>query len=273
MASHEPGHDAPVGVDPSVPSSPRVWNYWLGGKDNYAVDRQVGDAVKQAMPQLPAIAVASRQFLNRAVTLLTRDLGIRQFLDIGTGLPTANNTHEIAQGVAPESRIVYVDNDPVVLAHARALLLSTSEGATRYIDEDLYQPQQVIEKAKATDILDFDRPIALVLLGVLGHVEEPATAKRIVDALVDALPSGSYLVTCDSTNVIDPDAMNSAAAIYNEESRPKIYLRTPGDIEAQFEKLELLEPGVVSVPLWRPDEPDIGNAIQIDEFGGVGRKP
>ncbi len=196
---------------------------------------------------------------------------MRQFLDIGTGLPTADNTHEVAQRVAPESRVVYVDNDPVVLAHARVLLLGTPEGTTTYIDGDLYDIDGVLAEARKT--LDFDRPIALILLGILGHVADPDEACSIVRRLLDPMPSGSYLVVADSTNVIDGEVLDAAAKIWNESASLPIYLRTPEEVGRLFDGLELLEPGVVSCPLWRPAPNDVGTAVAVDEFGAVGRKP
>jgi hypothetical protein len=274
MSSHSTAssdESALSGIDTSVPQSPRVWNYWLGGKDNYEVDRAVGDHVLASTPQIVELARSSRAFLDRAVTFLASEAGVRQFLDIGTGLPTANNTHEVAQRAAPDAKIVYVDNDPIVLAHARALLLSTPEGATTYLDADLYDTKAVLEKASET--LDFQQPIALILLNIIGHVADWDQAKSITAALVDALPSGSYLVESDGTNVIDPEALNTAARIYNEHANPQYHLRTPEMITELFAGLELLEPGVVSCPRWRTAETEVGQPVDVDQFGGVARKP
>ena len=248
-----------------------MWNYRLGGKDNYEIDRMVGEHVLATTPQIVDLARSSRAFLIRSVRHLAGTVGVRQFLDIGTGLPTANNTHEVAQSVAPESRIVYVDNDPIVLAHARALLTSAPGGETRYLDADLRKPARIT--ALAADLLDFQQPIVLVLLNVLGHVEDWDEAKQIVGTLVDALPAGSFLIESDGTNVLDPVALNEAARICNEQARPRYRLRTPGHLEELFAEtgLELLEPGVVSCPLWRPDQ--IDRQQPTDQFGGVGRKP
>jgi hypothetical protein len=258
-------------IDTSVPQSPRVWNYWLGGKDNYEIDRVVGDEIRQATPQIVELARSSRAFLKRAVQHLAGPVGIRQFLDIGTGLPTAENTHEVAQSVAPDARVVYVDNDPIVLAHARALLLSSSAGATAYLDADLYDADSILRQA--ADVLDFSQPIALILLNILGHVPDWATAKSISSNLVAALPSGSYLVASDATNVIDGEALDAAARIWNENANPKYHLRKPEQIEELFAGMELLEPGVVSCPLWRPPAAEVPRPVPVDQFGGVGRKP
>src|SRR6266705_351120 len=183
--------DIPSKIDTSVPHSARFWNYFLGGKDNYPVDRALGDQIAKMAPGLVDVARASREHIIRTVTYLAGEAGIRQFLDIGTGLPTANNTHEVAQRVVPECHIVYVDNDPLVLAHARALLTSSPEGATDYIDGDMHDPGNVIAGAART--LDFDRPIAIMMLGVLCNVMDNDEAYGIINHLVQAVPSGSYL--------------------------------------------------------------------------------
>jgi hypothetical protein len=265
--------DAPPGqIDTTVPHSARIWNYWLGGKDNYAIDRQVGEHVATLFPNIVDEARISRSFLRRAVRYLAAEVGIRQFLDIGTGLPTVDNTHQIAQQVAPECRIVYVDNDPVVLTHARALLTSTPEGATDYIDADLRDPDKILAAAAAT--LDFTRPVALMLMGILGHVADYDEARSIVGRLLGGLPSGSYLTLNDGTNVISK-AFEQAQEGYNQSGAVPYILRSPGQIAGFFDGLELVEPGVVSCPRWRPDpaDPNGGLPVEVDAFGGVGRKP
>ena len=216
------------------------------------------------------VAQASRQFLARTVRYLAGEAGIRQFLDIGTGLPTAENTHEIAQRVAPQSRIVYVDNDPLVLVHARTLLVSTPEGATNYIDADLREPEKILDAAAKT--LDFTQPIALILSGILGHITDTAEARSIVARLLDALPSGSYLSINDGTKVIGGAVFEEAQQGYNDSGAVPYQLRTPEEIASFFDGLQLVEPGVVSCPRWRPD-PDAGVPAKVDAFGGVGRKP
>ena len=174
-----------------VPHSARVWNYWLGGRDNFAADRAMGEQILKMCTGIAEVACASRAFLARAVRFLAGEAGIRQFLDVGTGLPTVNNTHDVAQRVAPDCRIVYVDNDPLVLVHSRALLTSRPEGATEYIDVDARDPEKVLNGAAWT--LDFGRPVALMMLGILGHVTDYDEARSIVARLVEAVPSGSYL--------------------------------------------------------------------------------
>jgi hypothetical protein len=200
---------SPDGIDASVPHSARIWNYWLGGKDNYEVDRTVGDQVAELYPGIRESARASRALQTRIIGYLAAEVGIRQFLDVGTGLPTANNTHEVAQRIAPESRIVYVDNDPLVLVHARALLTSSPEGATYYVDADLHDSDRVMSEAGS--ILDFTQPIALMLNGVIGHVEDDDEARACVRRLVAALPAGSYLAMSDGTNV-DQGAVRSSGS-------------------------------------------------------------
>ncbi|HEX6675292.1 MAG TPA: SAM-dependent methyltransferase [Actinomycetes bacterium] len=262
----------PPSIDTSVPHSARIWNYWLGGKDNYPVDRAAGEQFKEVFPGVIDVARASRAFLVRSVRYLASEAGIRQFLDVGTGLPTAGNTHEVAQRVAPESRIVYVDNDPLVLTHARALLTSTPQGKTAYLDADLRDPEKILEGAAGT--LDFTKPVALMLMGILGHVADYDEARSIVRRLLDPLPSGSYFALNDGTSVI-AKVGEQAQEEYNESGAVPYNLRTPEEIAGFFEGLELVEPGVVSCPRWRPDPADLrdGPPAEVDAFGGVGRKP
>lgn len=255
-------------IDTTVPHSARVYDYWLGGKDNYAVDREIGDATTNAIPSLPLVSRANRAFLARAVRHLAGEAGIRQFLDIGTGLPTANNTHQVAQSVAPESRIVYVDNDPLVLVHARALLTSTPEGATDYIDANLRDIDLILQKASAT--LDLSQPVALMLLGILAHIPDYDDARAIVASLLGRLPSGSHLVASDCTNT--SAGMIEAERIWNESATPSYHLRSPEEIAGYFEGLELIEPGVAMLTQWRPDA-DVDPSVEVDGYGGVGRKP
>ncbi|MGW6791501.1 SAM-dependent methyltransferase [Streptomyces chartreusis] len=256
-------------IDTSVPHSARIWNYWLGGKDNYPVDEAAGDAYTAVFPGIVTIARSSRAFLGRGIRYLVNEGGVRQFLDVGTGLPTVDNTHEVAQRLAPESRIVYVDNDPLVLAHARALLTSTPEGATAYEDLSLYEPETILEAASRT--LDLSRPTALILSGILGHVADYDRARELVRRLLAGLPSGSYLFVNDGSRGTDPDYENAQDS-YNETGAVPYFLRPVDKIEAFFEGLELIEPGVVSVPLWRP-EPSDQEPGPIGQHGGVGRKP
>jgi O-methyltransferase involved in polyketide biosynthesis len=259
----------PPEVNTNVPQTARIWNYWLGGKDNFPVDRQVGDQVLEAFPAIVENARASRAFLARAVEYLAGEAGIRQFLDIGTGLPTANNTHQVAQAVAPECHIVYVDNDPIVLTHARALLTSTPEGATDYIDADLRDPDTILQQAART--LDFTQPIAIMLMGILGHIAEDEQAQSIVKRLLGGVPAGSYLTMNDGTDT--SQEVVEAARIWNESANPTYHLRSPDRIARFFDGLELVEPGVVSPPRWRPEPSASGLPAEIDSACGVGRKP
>ncbi|MGW7793550.1 SAM-dependent methyltransferase [Streptomyces tricolor] len=256
-------------IDTSVPHSARIWNYWLGGKDNYPVDEDAGDAYTAVFPGIVTIARSSRAFLRRTISYLVREAGIRQFLDIGTGLPTAENTHEVAQRLAPEARIVYVDNDPMVLAHARALLYSSAAGATAYIDADVTDPDRIL--AVAAETLDLTRPTALILSNILGHVADHGQARSIVDRLMGALPSGSYLAVNDGSLGIDP-VFEQAQEAYNNSGAVPYNLRTVEAITSFFDGLELIEPGVVPVTRWRPDPGSPAPEI-VAEHGGLARKP
>jgi len=262
------GFGRPSPIDTTRTHSARIWNYWMGGKDHYPIDRVAGDQVAESFPEIVDLARTSREFLNRVVTHLTREAGIRQFLDIGTGMPTANNTHEVAQGIAPECRVVYVDNDPLVLAHARALLVGTPEGVTDYVDADLRDPGAILERAAAT--LDFDQPVALMLMGVLGHIPDE-DLQPIVRTLVDALPSGSYLASYDGTNT--SEAYNEAIEAGNKHGDDPYLLRSPEALAARFDGLDLLEPGVVPCPRWRPLAGELSARRGLDQYGGVARKP
>jgi O-methyltransferase involved in polyketide biosynthesis len=259
-------------LDTTVSHSARIWNYWLGGKDNFAVDREAGDKVAAMLPSIVAQARADRAFLGRAIRYLAGEAGIRQFLDIGTGLPTEDNTHQVAQRVAPEARIVYADNDPLVLLHARALLTSTPEGVCDYIDGDLREPDTILDQAART--LDFTRPVALMLLGILHHIPDTDQAYSIVRRLTAALAPGSYLAINHSTSAVHGVAMEEAVAHWNRVGTPSMTLRTPQQITRFFDGLDLLEPGVVSCSRWRPDlSPVGGQPPEVDEFSGVARKP
>jgi hypothetical protein len=256
-------------IDTSIPHTARVWNYWLDGKDNFAVDRQVGDQAAAAFPEIRENARSSRAFLVRAVRYLAGEAGIRQFLDVGTGLPTANNTHEVAQSVAPECRIVYVDNDPLVLVHARALLTSDPLGATDYVDADLTDTDAILHEAART--LDLTRPVALMLLGILAHLPTYEEACSVVRRLMAPLPSGSYLVVSDGTNT--SEAVVEGIRIFNMSANVPYHLRTPQELAGYFDGLELVPPGLVAPPLWRPDPGDPGSAAGIEGLSGIGRKP
>jgi hypothetical protein len=261
-----------LGLDTSVSHSARIWNYWLGGKDNYAADRAAGDKVAAMLPSIVAQARADRAFLGRVIRHLAGPAGIRQFLDIGTGLPTADNTHEVAQRVAPESRIVYVDNDPLVLAHARALLTSTPEGACDYVEGDLHDPDHILAEAART--LDLAQPVGLMLLGILHHIPDTGEASSIVQRLTAALAPGSFLVINHSTSAVHGEAMEEAVRHWNQVGKPSMTLRSVAQITGFFDGLDLLEPGVISCSRWRPDlTASSGQPAEVDEFCGVARKP
>ena len=258
-------------IDTTVPHSARIWNYWLGGKDNFEADRIAGEATIAAYPAIRASARANRAFLARSVRFLAAETGIRQFLDIGTGLPTANNTHKVAQSVAPESRIVYVDNDPLVLSHARALLTSSPEGVTDYLDADLRDTDRILELAAGT--LDFSQPIAIMLLAILHYIPDLDEAQRIVTRLVDAVPSGSYLVISHAASDISPDEMAEMIKRMNEHLAEGNHVGRTRDVVATFfAGVDLAEPGVVKVTEWRPATP-VEAEGPTSLWGGVGRKP
>jgi len=271
FADDVPGGGA--GIDQTVPHSARVWNYWLGGKDNFHADREVGDQFAGLYPDIKVVARSSRGFLTRAVTYLAEQGGIRQFLDIGTGLPTVDNTHEVAQRAAPESRIVYVDNDPMVLAHARALLTGSPRGATEYMDANLHDPDAILELAGRTT-LDLAQPVGLILMNILGHVADLAEAASIVRRLLGALPSGSYLVTADGTNVIDGPAFEEAIGVWNANAPLSYHLRSPEQLATFLTGLDVVEPGLVPCASWRPSPTASPEDLrEVDEFGAVARKP
>jgi S-adenosyl methyltransferase len=245
-----PGRAESVPFDTSVAHVARVYNYWLGGKDNFAADRAAGEQAIRAFPNIVLSARANRAFLARAVRFLAGEVGIRQFLDIGTGIPSASNTHEVAQGVAPESRIVYVDNDPVVLTHARALLTSHPAGATDYIDADLRDPRQILAGAART--LDFGRPVAVMLMAILQHVADDEDPYQVVGTLRDGLPPGSYLALSHPATDIDAEAMAKMAQTLNQMMAEKVTFRDRAAVARFFDGFEQVEPGLVQASKWRP---------------------
>ncbi|MFI7080314.1 SAM-dependent methyltransferase [Micromonospora sp. NPDC049903] len=265
MASPDP--ELAAKLQPEVPHAARIWNYWMGGKDNFQSDRAAGDAVAEVYPEIVVMAQQSRKFLIQAVRYLAAEAGVRQFLDIGTGLPTMQNTHEVAQAIAPDSRIVYVDNDPMVLVHARALLSSTtSEGVTTYVPADYHDPEKILAEAAKT--LDFDQPVAVMYMGVMGYEPDLDVIRAIVGRTMEATASGSHLVLWDGTDT-SPEVVSGAERLAQSGGVPYI-LRSPEQLGTCFEGLTLVEPGLVPIPLWRPADPD---AVAIDAYGAVGRKP
>ena len=260
-------------IDTSVPHPARRYNYWLGGKDNFAADRESGDEFERMFPGLRAGVRANRDLLRRAVRYLSGEQGIRQFLDVGTGLPTADNTHEVAQAIAPASRVVYVDNDPLVLTHARALLTSSPEGKTAYIEADLRDPDTILRSPEVAATLDLSQPVALMLVAVLHFVPGVGAAKPIVRHLMDSLAPGSFLVVTHGTADFLPPEIAEAHQKMVEEGRSDIWPRGKEEVSSLFEDLELIRPGIVPNNEWRP-EPDAPEVDLKDVAGwtGVGRK-
>jgi SAM-dependent methyltransferase len=259
-------------INTNIPQSARVYDYWLGGKDNFPADRAVGDAIAEQLPSIRTQVRAQRAFLGRAVRWLAAEAGIRQFLDIGTGIPSAGNVHEVAQAVAPESRVLYVDNDPIVLAHARALVTGPDIGAVECILADLRQPEAILADPAVARTLDLTRPVGLVLVGIMHHLRDADDPRRILATLLDALASGSYLVLSQSTPDFDPEAMAGLAAASEQGGIPNVP-RTLADTEPFFAGLELVEPGLVPMAAWRPDPGSDQDPASVYAYGGVARKP
>ncbi|HEY0936673.1 MAG TPA: SAM-dependent methyltransferase [Trebonia sp.] len=257
-------------INPSVAHIARVQDYWLGGKDHFEADRLAGDEAVSQLPDMIASVRNTRAFLGRTVRFLVRDAGIRQFLDIGTGIPAAANTHEVAQGIAPESRIVYVDNDPMVLAHARALLASSARGACAYIDADIRDPEQIVRDA--AEVLDLSQPVGVVLMAVLQFVPDEDRPHEIVARLMDALPAGSFLVISHPAADLQAAAMAGMANRLNQLMAQRVKPRGKAEVTAFFDGLELAEPGVIRCPEWRPDRPEDA-AGKSTMWGGVAFKP
>jgi hypothetical protein len=257
-------------LDTGVAHPARVYDYWLGGKDNFAADKKVGEQTLLAYPDLARNIRSHRGFLRRAVRYLARTEGIRQFLDIGTGLPTSNNTHEVAQREVPSSRIVYVDNDPIVLTHAHALLASTPEGACDYLDADLRDVGAIVAQAAKT--LDFTEPVAVLLLAILQFVPDEADPYRIVAQLMDAVPSGSSLVISNPTADFSPEQAADSIGRYNDEVVDSAVLRTRDQTLRFFDGLDLVEPGLVATSKWRPDS-ELEASSSSGAWAGVARKP
>jgi S-adenosyl methyltransferase len=265
----EPSGRAAAKIDTTTAHIARMYDYWLGGKDNYAADREAGDAAMRAYPELVSSVRANRAFLARTVRYLAAEEGIRQFLDIGTGLPSANNTHEVAQAAAQGARIVYVDSDPIVLAHARALLTSGPEGATAYIDADLRDTATILAGATAT--LDFSQPVAVMLVAVLHCIPDEGEPQRLVTELMGAVPPGSFLVISHPPSDMDT-GLNQAASRMGPMMSDPVTLRSQAQVSSFFDGLDLLEPGLVPIQKWRPGS-DLEAAAKAAMWGGVARKP
>jgi hypothetical protein len=261
--------DARYEFDTSVAHPARVYDYWLGGKDNFEADRKAAEEVIAVRPSILYDIRANRAFLGRAVRWLAAEAGIRQFLDIGTGIPAAGNTHQVAQDVTPDARIVYVDNDPIVLVHARALLTGTDAGATAYIDGDLRDPQPILRTAHET--LDFGKPIAVLLIGVLHLISDEENPRGIIDQLMAAVPSGSYLALTQPASDVNAEQAAAGAQRYNQNVATKQTRRSHEETTAFLDGLEIIEPGVVQCHRWHPD-PGTDVSRDVSGWGAVGRK-
>ena len=265
--AERPGASVPAGarsaLDTTVAHSARVHDYWLGGKDNFAADRAAGDAVMEAYPGIVMSVRANRAFLARVVRFLAAEAGIRQFLDIGTGIPASNNTHEVAQSVAPESRVVYVDYDPVVLTHARALLTSSPEGVTNYIDADLREPSKILHEAART--LDFSQPVAVMLIAIMHLIVDADDPHRIVAELMAAVPPGSYLALSQVASDIETEQVAEARRRYNSLARETQQHRSHAEVTRFFDGLDLVPPfagaraEVVHLGLWGCEDPRLAD--------------
>jgi S-adenosyl methyltransferase len=268
-AGSEPG--APPGIDISVAHPARVYDYWLGGKDNFAADRKAAEEVIAIRPAMRRDIRANREMLRRAVRYLAAEAGIRQFLDVGTGIPTSPNVHEVAQGVAPEARVVYVDNDPIVLSHARALLRSTPQGMTDYIDADLREPGSILEQAAQT--LDFAKPIAVVVVGTLHLITDDEDPYAIVARLMAATVPGSYLLISHPAIDIEAETAARVQTSYNQNVATTMTRRTREEVARFFEGLEVLEPGIVQHHRWRPEPGAEVDDYEVPGWSVLGRKP
>jgi len=261
-------------INTAKPHAARVYDFYLGGKDHFAADRETGQALMRVVPTIRAAARENRAFLGRAVRFLVAEAGVRQFLDIGTGLPSANNVHEVAQGLVPSCRVVYVDNDPIVLAHARALLTSTAEGRTAYIQADLREPEKILADPVVGQTLDFTQPIALMLVAVLHFVPDSDGPRQIVDTLLGALPPGSYLAATHVTAEHDPEGVGGLERTYQASGLPA-QARAAADFAGlAFRGLDTVDPGLVLVSEWRPDAGGARPpASEVNWYGAIARKP
>jgi S-adenosyl methyltransferase len=261
----------PYIVDTGQAHAARVYDYWLGGKENYPADRQAAEQIMSARPDIIGTVRANRVFLSRAVRHLAAEAGIDQFLDIGAGLPGGENVHEAAQAVTPCARVVYVDNDPVVISHARALLLGAIHGTTAFVDADLRDPQDLIRQA--AELLDFSRPVGITLLLVLQFVADGEDPCGIVAQLMQAVPPGSHLVLSHAAKDVPSVGLAEGTRRYNELVNLSLTRRTRAQVTEYFAGLELLEPGVVPINRWRPDPADPAECLDAPAFAGVARKP
>jgi hypothetical protein len=265
------GTTASLGIDITVPTPARMYDFWLGGHDNFAVDRAAALAVSEAVPEIKLMALENRKFLRRAVRYLTAEAGIVQFLDIGTGLPTQGNVHQVAQQVNPGARVVYTDNDPMVLAHSRAL---KTGGNTAVIQADLRDPGAILAHPRTRELIDFSQPLGVLLVAVLHFIGADEDPYAIVRSIYDILPPDSYVVISHALEgILRGDSADKVEEQYRKNVASGATLRGPDEILRFFTGLELVEPGLVHVPLWRPDEPEPPDARKVWVLGAVGRKP
>ena len=270
VISDDDSPEFPLGFDISVAHPARVYDYWLGGKDHFEPDRIAAQEVIAVRPTIIRDIRANREFLGRVVRFLAGEAGIRQFLDIGTGIPSANNTHEVAQSIAPDSRIVYVDNDPIVLAHARALLTSTPEGACAYLDADLKDTGKILREAART--LDFSRPVAVLFIGVLHLVSDEDEPQRVMGEMLDATVAGSYLALTQPAKDVNADQVAEGARRYNERVKTPQTRRTYAETLRFFDGMEVVPPGLVQCHRWRPAPGAVGLEENVSAYGGLARK-
>ena len=261
-------------IDTSKPHSARMYDYYLGGKDNFAADRETAQRAMRSWPAVRTAVRENRRFLGRAVRYLVQDAGIRQFLDIGTGLPSANNVHEVAQALAPECRVVYVDNDPIVLMHARSLLTSSAAGRLAYIDADLRDPAAILASPEVSTTLDLGQPVALMLVAILHFVTDADAPAMLVESLLDALPPGSYLAASHVTPEHDPEGVAGLERAYRQGGVPAQARTSDEFAELAFRGLEMVDPGLVLVSEWRPEETGPRPLpAEVSWYGGIARKP
>ncbi|QIS21643.1 SAM-dependent methyltransferase [Nocardia terpenica] len=257
------------------PHSARMYNYWLGGKDNYLSDREAATAIEKVFPHIAETARTNRDFMKRAIEHLARDRGVCQFLDIGTGIPTEPTLHRVAQTYCPSARVVYVDNDPIVLAHARALPTGSDEGRTAYVDADATDTTIILDSPEVRETLDLSQPVAICLLALLCFLPDHRNPRRLVTALMNAVSAGSFLVISHATGDFRPDQLEAAAEVYRRHGIDA-QLRTYDEIAAFFTGLQLIEPGIVPPHRWHPDltggEPLPGTDERVSFYAGIGRK-
>ncbi|MEV4517605.1 SAM-dependent methyltransferase [Dactylosporangium sp. NPDC049525] len=271
--SHHQDHPQPdPRLDANIVSPARRWNYWLGGKDHFQVDRDSGDRIAGAYPAIRIAAQEGRAFHNRTIRYLVREAGIRQFLDIGTGLPAPDNTHEVAQAIAPQSRVAYVDNDPMVLAHARALMIGSPEGATNYIDADLNDPAAILGAPELAATLDLREPVAILLYAVLHFIRDDEHARKVVGDLLAAVPAGSYLVATNSTKDFVPPHVGAMYEQMLAKGLVDAWPRDSATFGRFFDGLQLVEPGIVPISEWRPATTEHASPAEVSMYGAVAVK-